>query len=328
MYDLGNRSKKSGFCYNEIMKFEDVEKNREAYKEVLVKRLSITYGIIGAIFLVFLVMGLLGSSPFFAVFTAFWFLMLVGIVALVIVLFSVKKERSNYHHAYKGYFVQQSLAKKFTKLVYEREQGISAEYLRATGMVNTGDRYSTNDYVHGEYKDVAFTQADVHIEVEHTDSDGDTTYVTIFKGRFMIFDFPKSFTFRLEVAEKGFGANLVPMGKSKEGRKFERVNLESSEFNNTFKTYAEDGFEAFYILDPALMNNILGLSEKHKGKLLFCFLGNQLIVGLKDGKDAFEPPSVFKPINEQAEEKKVTEEIDLITGFVDELKLNRKIFKA
>jgi len=48
---------------------------------------------------------------------------------------------------------------------------------------------------------------------------------------------------------------------------------------------------------------------------------------LKDGKDAFEPPSIFKPIDENAESKKVENDIRLITDFVDQLKLNRKAFK-
>lgn len=310
------------------MKFEDVENARNTYKNVLIKRLS-TVGSIALAFLLIIILLNLNSFsdlPFdiMVVFVIFIFFLCF---TMVIVSLTTRKYRKAYHRAYKGFFVYKSLTNTFTKLTYEREKGISSELLRATGMINTGDTYSSNDYVHGEYKDVEFTQADVCIQEEHTDSDGNTTYVTIFKGRFMIFDFPKKFASRLEVAEKGFGAAMVPFGKNKSGRKFERVNLESGEFNKIFRTYAEDGFEAFYILDPAMMNNILGLAEKHKGKLFFCFNDNQLIVGLQDGKDAFEPPSIFKPIDEQAETKKITEEINLITGFVDELKLNRKIFK-
>ena len=309
------------------MKFEDVEQKREIYKNALVKSLGITYSIIGVLFLFILCGFLINNSSSIYLLGVFCFLTWTTIFALVFILFSVKNQRTDYHKAYKGYFVHQSLAKTFTNLVYVREQGINAEYLRATGMVNTGDRYSTNDYVHGEYKDVAFTQADVHIEIEDTDSDGNTSYDTIFKGRFMDFEFPKPFTFRLQVAEKGFRANRIPGERAKNGRKFEKIDLESGEFNQMFRTYAEDGFEAFYILDPAMMNNILELAEKHKGKILLCFLDSHLIVGLNDGKDAFEPPSVFKPLDEKTETKKVADEIGLITSFVDNLKLNRKIFK-
>ncbi len=311
------------------MKFEDVENARITYKNVLTKRMSIAFGVVILIFLITFISkeSKTGATDLFDVFLTFFFFIFVSIFATTIVFLTIGKYRKAYHRAYKGYFVYNSLNSVFSKLTYEREEGISAETLKSTGMINTGDRYSSNDFVHGEYKDVAFTQADVCIEEEHTDSDGNTTYVTIFKGRFMIFDFPKKFAYRLEVAEKGFRANLVPFGRSKDGKKFESIDLESGEFNDLFNTYAEDGFEAFYILDPALMNNILELAEKHKGKLLFCFLDNRLIVGLKDGKDAFEPPSIFKPIDEKAETKIVAEEIGLITSFVDQLKLNRKIFK-
>lgn len=306
-------------CYNRLMKIDDVKNAQRAYKDAILRNIGIAIGV----FLIILLSCLVGSGSEVILF----FFPFFAMVILIIFVASAQKQSKAYHKAYKGYFVQRSLANVFTDLVYEREEGISSEFLRSTGMINTGDRYSSNDYVHGKYKDVGFTQSDVQVEVKHTDSDGKTTYYTIFRGRFMDFEFPKSFSFRLEVAEKGFGANLIPYGKTKKGRKFEKVSLESSEFNETFRTYAEDGFEAFYILDPALMNNMLELSEKHKGKLLFCFCDNHLIVGLKDGKDAFEPPSAFKTIDEAAETKKVTSEINLVTDFVDQLKLNRKIFK-
>lgn len=194
-------------------------------------------------------------------------------------------------------------------------------------MVNTGDKYSSNDLTTGKYKDVAFTQADVHIQIENTDSEGNTYYTTIFKGRFMIFEFPKKFNFRLEVVEKYFGANRVP-GKNKQtGRKFEKIKVESSEFNKIFKTYAEDGFEAFYLLDPAFIHNILELDSQYNGKLLLGFYDNKLLVGLKDGKDAFEPPSIFKKLDETSETEKIAKDIHLITNFVDKLKLDRKLFK-
>ena len=93
-----------------------------------------------------------------------------------------------------------------------------------------------------------------------------------------------------------------------------------------FKTYAEDGFEAFYLLDPAFINNILTLSEQYKGKILLGFLDNKLLVGLKDNKDSFEPPRVFKTLDEQTEFAKVAQDIHLITNFVDTLKLNHKLF--
>lgn len=308
------------------MEFKDVEKAREVYKTKVKKHIwiSITVAIIIALFASFSngSGSILGMLIIFITVSLF-----VAIFASVIILIITRNEAKAYKYAYKAYFVEKNLQKIFTDLKYDHASGLSSAVLQATQMVNTGNRYSSNDYTTGKYKDVAFTQADVHIEEEHTDSDGNTTYVTIFKGRFMIFEFPKKFTFRLEVAEKGFGANRIPSASSKTGRKFEKIELESSEFNSVFKTYAEDGFEAFYLLDPSFINNMLTLTNQYKGKILLGFTDNKLLVGLKDGKDAFEPPSIFKVLNEQNETAKIASDINLITNFVDTLKLNNKLFK-
>jgi hypothetical protein len=141
----------------------------------------------------------------------------------------------------------------------------------------------------------------------------------------MVFEFPKKFAYRIEVVQKGFPAKKVPK-TGRNGRKFEKQNIESSTFHKKFKIYAEDGFETFYVLDPALIDHIETLSNNYKGKLLLCFVDNKLHVGLHDNKDAFEPPSPLKKINEQEESEKINRELKTITDFVDFLKLDKKIF--
>lgn len=307
------------------MEFEDVEKARNIYKSKLQKHIYIDIAITLG-FSLFMTL-ITGSSLSTFLFIAAVFGFMVAIFSFIITLIVLRKEADAYRSAYKAYFVEKNLQKTFTDLNYSHEAGLHRTILGGTGMVNVGDRYNSNDLTTGKYKDVAFTQADVHIEVEYTDSDGDTHYTTIFKGRFMIFEFPKKFNFRLEVAEKGFGANKIPSKNHETGRNFKKIELESSEFNHIFKTYAEDDFEAFYLLDPAFMDNTLDLANQYKGKILLGFLDNKLLVGLKDGKDAFEPPSVFKKIDEATETAKIASDINLITNFVDTLKLNNKLFK-
>ena len=163
------------------------------------------------------------------------------------------------------------------------------------------------------------------IQEEHTDSDGDTYYVTIFKGRWMIFEFPKKFAYRIEVAQKGFPANKVPRNGTN-GRKFEKQSIESPTFHKKFKIYADDGFETFYVLDPALIDRIEKLSENINGKLLLCFIDNKLHVGLHNNKDAFEPPSPLKKLDATKENEKITGDLKTITDFVDYLKLDKNIF--
>ena len=310
------------------MEFINVEIAKKIYKDKLVRGIWICLATTLLLTLIAMLTGEVRSQillvKFF--FTLLCTCFMVGIAGFIIITFTTRKQFNNYRAVYKAYFVEKTLAQIFTHLKYDHARGLPKEILLATRMVRTGDTYSSNDLTMGKYKDVAFVQADVHIQDEHTDSDGNTTYVTVFKGRFMIFEFHKKFNFRLEVAEKGFGANMVPARKQESGRKMHKIELESPEFNKRFKTYSEDGFEAFYLLDPAFMHNIMELADEHEGKLMLGFFENKLLVGLKDGKDAFEPPNVFKKLDEKTEMEKVAREVRPITNFVDKLKLDKKLF--
>lgn len=260
------------------------------------------------------------ASPTLAV-ICFFGAGIIGIVAY----FATRKDAAAYQKIYKAHFVEKALQEVFTDLSYSHEAGMPAEALASTEMISLGDIYTSNDFTSGKYKDTSFRQADVHIQEEHSDSDGDTSYVTIFKGRWIEFEFPKAFNFRLEVAQKWFGAVRVPKGKN--GRKFEKFQTESPTFNKKFKIYAEDGFEVFYILDPALIDHIENLTNVHKGKFLLCFIEQKLSVAIYDNNDAFEPPNPLKSIDEAKEKTKVTNEIKLITDFVDFLRLDHKLFR-
>ena len=54
----------------------------------------------------------------------------------------------------------------------------------------------------------------------------------------MIFEFPKKFNFKLEVVSKFFGVGKVPGRNPQTGRKFEKFEVESIDFNKKFKIYA------------------------------------------------------------------------------------------
>lgn len=311
------------------MEYKDLEQARQSYakklkKFALIAILSFAFAIITG-FVSFFVIGtpkrssVLFSLPGISIF--------VVVLMAVLTIFATRKDAQNYQKIYKAYFVERILHQIFTDVYYNHQEGMPKEVLKATEMIRTGDVYRSNDFTSGKYKDVAFSQSDVEIQEEHTDSDGDSTYVTIFKGRWMIFEFPKKFNFRLEVVQKWFTASKKPRENSTTHRKIEKISTESTTFNKKFKVYAEDGFEAYYILDPAFIDHIEKLSDAHKGKLMLCFVDNKLHVALYDGKDAFEPPNPLKPIDEKAESEKVYHDIKTITDFVDFLKLDRKLFK-
>ena len=256
---------------------------------------------------------------------AFIFIFFVGMVLSSI--FSAKPSRK-FMLAYKETFVLKSLNSIFDGLEYHPEKGLPGEIISNTGMMNMGDRYSSNDYISGKYKNINVVQADVHIEEEHesTDSDGHTTttWVTIFRGRWMIFDFNKKFKANIQVCEKGFGNNRLYRGRDE--LKYQKVMMEDQEFNNKFKIYAQSDLEAFYVLTPSLMEKIKKLENSIKGSLLFCFVDNKLHIGLYNNSDSFEH-SIFSKIDEQQVIKNISSDIKMITDFIDELNLDNDLFR-
>ena len=256
--------------------------------------------------------------------------MIGGVLTFIITMFCTSKQAKEYSLAFKSYFVKSALANIFTNLNYQPDNGISRATIASTNMMRMGDRYSSNDLVTGNYKTIGFTQSDVHIEEEHEtrDSDGHTRryYVTIFKGRWMIFDFNKTFKADVQVAQKGFGNNKLGSWFSGE-QKFEKVEMESQEFNKAFNVYAQQPLDAFYILTPKIMEKIRNLDEKNEGKLLLCFIDNKLHVGIYNYEDSFEHKSVFKPIDEEKTRTDISTDIQKITMFIDELELDNDLFK-
>ncbi len=258
-------------------------------------------------------------------FMAFFIFIIGSIITAVI----AGKPTKTFTKEYKNMFVLKSLQATFNELIYEPDKGLNKEIISNTGMMYMGDRYTSNDFVSGKYKDINVVQADVHIEEEHetTDSNGHTTtyWVTIFKGRWMIFDFNKYFKANIQVSQKGFGNSKISnWGKT---LKYKKVMMEDQEFNNAFRTYAQDEHDAFYILTPSLMEKIKKVTNNISGKLLFCFIDNKLHIGLQNGKDSFEH-SIFRKINEQQSIEEISKDIKIITNFIDELNLDNNLFKG
>ena len=253
-----------------------------------------------------------GLIPF-ALYLAFFHF--IGYIIAVSVV--TKDDQIEYKNAYKSYFVTETFKKVFTDISYSHKAAMPRNLIADTRMMNMGDRYSSNDYVIAKYKGISFKQADVHIQEEHSDDDG-TTYVTIFRGRWIIFDLNKKFEKRLLVEGRHFGCARIAKQDN-----FKKMELESGEFNRNFDVRAQDGFEAYYLLDPAVMERIQKLSDLHNGRIMVCFADGKMHIGINNNIDSFEPPSPIAPIDEKKEFDKVINDIKVITNIVDEIKLIR-----
>ena len=236
------------------------------------------------------------------------------------------EEVKKYKSIYKEFIVLEAFKDVFANIHYDMNKGLNEKIIRQTHMIDMGDKYTSNDYIHGNYKNVNFHFADIEIIKENKNKNNKRTYLsTIFLGQWFIFDFNKYFSANLQIREKDFeGAKL---GNSWFfSTDYHKVELEDMDFNTLFDVYAIEPHDAFYILTPNTMEKIKELNKKIPGKLLFSFINNRLHIAIHNNKDFLEP-KILKKIVFKEEKARICNEIKIIMELIDILNLDNTLFK-
>lgn len=288
-------------------------------KKIIFKNIiGVVIEIIIILILLFLIIGYVNEIEYLI----FIIMFIVIIISALVKLLSAD-DKKNFRNVYKKYIVLETFRDFFTDINYNFDIGLSKDIIEETGMMNTGDRYYSNDYFTAKYKNINFLSSDIEIKKECSSKNG-KSYVTIFKGQWLIFDFNKKFKTNIQVREKFFrGSKLCGLFSD---RTYHKVSLEDIEFNKIFDVYSKDDYDTFYILTPNTMEKIKDLNKKLIGNLLFCFINNKMHVGIHNNSDLFEP-NIYKKINLQKEKEKIYNEIKIITEFIDTLDLDNNLFK-
>lgn len=249
-----------------------------------------------------------------------------GIAMMIIIKNIINgKDIKKFNKEYKNIYVLNFLKQNFENIIYKPEEGISKKEIKKYNTLNLGDKFTSNDYICGTYKNVKFEQSDIHIQEKYEEEDKDgnkiITWETTFEGRYMIFDFNKNFKSNVQVISNDFIKRSLPHIKNNK-----KVKLEDIEFNKMFKIYSEIEHDAFYILTPHFMEKIKKLYKELDAPIKLTFMENKLHVAVNNGEDSFEY-NVLNPINEEEIEQDIIKDIKLITDFVNELNLDNDLFK-
>jgi Protein of unknown function (DUF3137) len=153
-----------------------------------------------------------------------------------------------------------------------------SEFIESELFSTTPDRYHAEDLIKGKADKTSISFSEVHAEYKTTNSKGQTSWHTIFRGILFTADFNKHFKGRTIAKQKGFW-NFISFGN---------IELENPEFRKEFVVYADDSIEARYILSPALMEKMLQLNRNWGGSLGFSFIGSQLTIAIPMDTNFFE----------------------------------------
>ncbi len=158
---------------------------------------------------------------------------------------------SGYTKVYKDQVITSILKNYDNELQYMPNNGIQRNIYK-TAKFEYFDRYTTEDLIVGKICGLQFALADVHTEDESTDSDGNTTYTTIFRGPVAVVELNKLKDLVICLSD-----NHLKLFKSNE-----YVELDNQAFEEKFDLFTNNDVIAMRILTPALTTKILEMHDK------------------------------------------------------------------
>ena len=253
---------------------------------------------------------------------------MVGVVIGVIYMAAVAMPKGKkFNELYKSLVVEEAYKNAFSNVMYNANQGLSESFISGTKLMQMGNIYNSDDFVSANYGDVHFNRADVTIQDEYQDSDGDTHTTTYFRGRWLVIDCNKNFETSVQIVGRSFAyakTNKKGLFNHREDARHV-VEFEDTEFNKQFKTYCVSDQEAFYLVTPQMMENIRKLDAVFQARMMIGFVDNKVNIAVHNNKNAMEA-GILTKVTYEKHLKPVFDEIQAVKDAIDILKLDRRIF--
>jgi hypothetical protein len=192
------------------------------------------------------------------------------------------------------------------------------------------DIYRGEDHFKGRIgkTDIEFSEVVAKQKSSSGKSGNKNQYTMYFKGIFVVAEFNKHFkTHTLvlpDTAEKlfgSFGRNLQAMSIGRGSL----VTLEDPLFEKEFCVYGEDQIEARYILTPAMMQRIMAFKKRWNSTPYISFLDSKVYIAIRMYRNLFET-RVFRTVVDYSFIEENFKFLELLTGIVDDLNLNTRIW--
>lgn len=213
----------------------------------------------------------------------------------------------------------------FEDFKYLPEQGIAQEVIDNTQMFYSGIRYQTSNLIKGVYNNIKFQQADVVYQDvnfkqdRHSEKrDSKSVESDVFKGRILIIDSDKSIDGNVIIVNKHF--KYLNKSYIKEA-KLIHVETEDQEFNQHYDVYSSNEHEAFYILNPAIMNRLMKFDghdsdENYREGIALNLKGSHYTMAISDVNQTFFGLN-FAASSHQEIQHRILSEASIITDTIE-----------
>ncbi len=222
-----------------------IEENRKVYLKQSRKKMLYTSIILAVIAVILIALNLTLLLPFEII---------IGIFAI---LLSGSSQLKSYKKDYKGKIITSLVSNYDEHLCFNGYLSIPRNIYN-NAEFEYYDRFHSNDYIHGKINGIIPIQlGDIHTENVHTDSDGHTTYTTVFRGLFSEITLPKSLLSTIKIrSDKGMLGKFLS--------KKDQVEMDSQQFEKYFDVFTTDKILAVRILTSDIMNYMIDFKLQNK----------------------------------------------------------------
>lgn len=296
---------------------DELEYQRSSFQK---KKLAVALPLIsGAAILFILLIVFMGSeSAFVGILSYIMIAMMIGLFIAGILVFSIyQKKLSALKAVVERDIVKPTIESFYEDCEYSKKDGLSYSDIKESLIVPHHDVFNSSNLIVGKSEGVSFVQSSVFLQEkrQYTDNNGvvHTSYITTFNGIFTVFSFPKKTENQVIVSES---FSSMPG--------FRKVQFESIDFNKKFKTFSKTELDAFKLITPLFIDEILGIEREYPGLISFSFYDNFLVFAINERRPRFQV-KMNKPINIQLISQ-IEKDAGIIRRIVKSLRLNQNIF--
>ena len=177
--------------------------------------------------------------------------------------------------------------------------------------------YHADDVFEGTCKGVRLFLADITLRSYSQQKGG---AVTVFQGLLIEIDLGKA-SFHGHTAVLHNKTAFLDFSKQCPAG-LKRVKVPAPEFEQAFNAYGTDQVEARYLLDPAMMERLLGIYKEFSGQgMAVAFYKNKVMILISTSYNPFEPDGLFTPAGCHHSILRVKKEFENVLSLIDRLKL-------
>lgn len=186
-----------------------------------------------------------------------WILMLLVIICYIIVTYIVLIRKNPiviYQEVFKNLVIEKIVKEYNNSLCFLGKQGASKlDYLQ--GEYEKFDKYKSEDSIIGVLNNgCKIYMAEVYTKKEIRDSEGNTTYETLFSGLFAKVELKNLIPRKIKIRKDKI-IELFDLDK--------KMNMDSSEFEKYFTVYTQDELIAMQVLTADIMQILLDFKNKY-----------------------------------------------------------------